>query len=47
MTKKFDALAVGGRVTMALHDAFWGARFGMLTDAFAIRWMFSCELKKR
>lgn len=46
MTVKFDALAEGGKVTMALQDTFWGARFGTLTDAFGIRWMFSHELKK-
>ena len=45
MQKKFDALAVGGKVTMPLDDMFWGARFGMLTDAFNISWMFSCEKK--
>ena len=45
-TKRFEALAVGGKVTMPLQDTFWGARFGMLTDAFGIRWMFNCELKQ-
>jgi PhnB protein len=46
MAKKFDALAAGGTVTMALQDTFWGARFGMLTDAFGVQWMFNCDLKK-
>jgi PhnB protein len=46
MAKKFDALAVGGQVRMPLQDTFWGAKFGMLTDAFGINWMFNCELKK-
>ncbi|HSQ03352.1 MAG TPA: VOC family protein [Burkholderiales bacterium] len=46
MTKKFEALAVGGKVTMPLQDTFWGAKFGMLTDAFGVRWMFNCEIKK-
>ena len=46
MAKKFDALAVGGKITMPLQDTFWGARFGMLTDAYNIKWMFNCELKK-
>jgi len=46
MTKKFDALAVGGTVAQPLQDTFWGARFGMLTDAYGIQWMFNCELKK-
>ena len=46
MAKRFDALAVGGTVTMPLQDTFWGAKFGMLTDAFGINWMFNCETKK-
>lgn len=45
-TKKFEALAAGGKVTMPLQDMFWGATFGMLTDAYGIRWMFNCEKKK-
>jgi hypothetical protein len=46
MNAKFDALAVGGKVTMPLNDTFWGARFGMLTDAYNIRWMFNCNLRQ-
>ena len=46
MTRKFEALAAGGTVTVALHDTFWGARFGMLTDAFGIRWMFNSQVQK-
>jgi PhnB protein len=46
LTKKFEALAAGGKVTMPLQDTFWGAKFGMLTDAYGIKWMFNCELKK-
>lgn len=46
MAKSFDLLAAGGKVTMPLHDAFWGSRFGMVTDAFGIRWMFTADLKK-
>lgn len=46
MTRKFDALAEGGKVTLALHDTPWGAKFGMVTDAYGIRWMFSHEAKK-
>lgn len=30
------ALSVGGDVTMANHDSFTGAYFGMLTDKFGI-----------
>jgi PhnB protein len=46
MTPKFEALSAGGKVTMPLQDTFWGARFGMLVDAYAIHWMFNCELKQ-
>lgn len=42
----FKKMAEGGKVTMELQDAFWGARFGMLQDKFGISWMFNCELKK-
>jgi PhnB protein len=45
MAKKFDAMAVGGTVQQPLQDMFWGARFGMLTDAYGIPWMFNCETK--
>ncbi|MBV8274882.1 MAG: VOC family protein [Verrucomicrobia bacterium] len=41
MEKVFNALRENGQVTMPLHDAFWGGRFGMLTDQFGISWMFS------
>ncbi len=46
MAARFDALASGGKVTMPLQDTIWGAKFGMLTDAFGINWMFNCEKKK-
>lgn len=46
MAKKFEALAEGGKITMPLGDTFWGARFGTLTDAHGIQWMFNCDLKK-
>jgi PhnB protein len=46
MGRKFEALSAGGQVTFPLHDAFWGAKFGMLTDAFGIQWMFNCDVKK-
>jgi PhnB protein len=47
LNEKFEALAVGGQVTMPVQDTFWGARFGMLTDAYGIRWMFNCTLHGR
>ncbi len=37
----FKSLSEGGEVTMPLQDTFWGARFGMLTDRFGIRWMLT------
>ena len=46
MAKRFDALAVGGKVVMPLQDTFWGAKFGMLKDAYGISWMFNRDMKK-
>ena len=34
---------LGGKITMPLQDTFWGARFGMFTDRFGVKWMFNCE----
>lgn len=46
-TKKlFDKLSAGGKVTMPLEDAFWGAYFGSCTDKYGINWMFNCTEKK-
>ncbi len=42
-TAAFNKLAQGGIVTMPLQDTFWGARFGMLSDKFGIKWMFNCD----
>ncbi len=39
--KIFNGLSAGGKVTMPMTDAFWGAYFGMLTDKFGIQWMVS------
>ena len=46
LDKLFMRLSAGGTVDMALQDTFWGARFGMFTDKFGIKWMMNCELKK-
>ncbi len=35
----FNALAEGGNVGMALDAAFWGGRFGSVTDKFGTEWM--------
>ena len=40
--KAFQALAVGGWITVPLGPAFWGGQFGMLTDAFGVQWMVNC-----
>jgi PhnB protein len=41
----FNALSSGGKVTMPLEKAFWGAYFGMLTDKFGIQWMVNYSYK--
>ena len=35
----FAELSAEGNVKMPLHDSFWGAYFGMLTDKYGIHWM--------
>jgi len=40
--KLFEALSAGGKVTMDLQDAFWGAYYGSLTDKFGVHWMINC-----
>ena len=37
----FEALAEGGSVDMPFADAFWGGKFGMLTDKYGVCWMMS------
>ena len=46
LATSFTTLAQGGTVTMPVEDTFWGARFGMVQDAFGIRWMLSHQLRK-
>ena len=46
MAKAFETLSAGGKVAVPIQDMFWGAKFGSLTDAYGIRWMFNCENKK-
>jgi PhnB protein len=41
----FSALATGGKITMPIAKAFWGAYFGMLIDKFDIIWMVNCDVK--
>ena len=41
-TRIFNALAEGGKVTMALDQTFWVERFGMLEDKYGTAWMMNC-----
>lgn len=41
MERAYAALADGGEATVPPHDAFWGARFGMLRDRFGTHWMLA------
>lgn len=47
MTQKFAALAEGGAIAVPLQETFWGAKCGMLTDAFGVRWMLNCVKAER
>jgi PhnB protein len=40
----FNALADGGKVTMALAPTFWAKRFGMVTDKFGCPWIINGEM---
>lgn len=44
MMQRFTELAEGGKVTVPIQDTFWGAKFGMLTVRFGVRWMFNCAV---
>ena len=43
----FAALGEKGKVTMALQETFWAARFGTLTDQFGISWIIQLEHLKQ
>lgn len=45
--KLFDALAIGGKITMPLEKTFWGALFGMLIDPFGIQWMVNFDYQPK
>lgn len=42
-TRIFNALSASGQVSMPLHQAFWGALFGMFTDKFGVQWMVNYD----
>jgi PhnB protein len=37
----FEKLSTDGKVSMPLHQTFWGAKYGELTDRFGMNWMFN------
>lgn len=37
----FEALSAGGKVQQPIGPAFWGGRFGMVTDKFGSEWMMT------
>ncbi len=37
--RRFDALAEGGQVDVALAESFFASSFGMLVDRFGVGWM--------
>jgi len=37
----FNSLSVGGKISVPISKAFWGAYFGMFTDKFGIQWMIN------
>ena len=41
------AIAAGCKSVQEPEDAFWGARFAMLTDPFGHRWMMNAPLPKQ
>ena len=40
------ALKAGATLTLAPHDAFWGARYGRVRDPFGHVWAFHARKKK-
>ncbi|MEN9337093.1 MAG: hypothetical protein RLZZ500_2080 [Bacteroidota bacterium] len=39
----FNGLAAGGKILMPMSKTFWGAYFGMCTDAFGVHWMVNFD----
>ena len=37
----FNSLSSGGKIVEPLHQSFWGATFGALTDKYGITWLFN------
>ena len=41
--KVFDALSIGGQVSMPMQPAFWAKQWGMLVDRFGTPWIVNGE----
>ena len=41
----FNNLSTDGNVVEPLHQSFWGATFGSLTDKFGVSWIFNYSKK--
>ena len=39
----FDALSIGGQVSMPMQPAFWAKQWGMLVDRFGTSWIVNGE----
>ncbi len=37
----FNGLMLGGQVTKAFDEVFWGGKFGSVIDKFGVQWMVS------
>lgn len=46
MEAVFVKMSGGGQVNCPMGDAFWGARFGALTDQFGVSWLFHGPMAK-
>jgi len=43
MTKAFNGMSAGGKITMPLDKQFWGATYGSFVDKFDIPWSFNSQ----
>ena len=41
----FDALSIGGRITVAFKKQFWGDHYGNFTDKFGVQWAVNSHPK--
>ncbi|HVE81171.1 MAG TPA: VOC family protein [Candidatus Dormibacteraeota bacterium] len=47
LSKMFEGLSQGGKVTSPLKKEFWGDTFGTLTDKFGVEWMVNINAEKK